>query len=329
MIRIGSILILMTVGVAVGAPLAGCHPTAGASGGSAPGGSFLEGYVTAGDSALWPDRTVPVCWEAATADGATDAQRASVQMAVTEAYGQPALGFRFTGWEPCTASAGGVHVAVADQTPQVAAYGKWLDGVANGVTLNASFLAGGMAACQNGDLQPACIKTYALHEFGHVLGLRHEADRPDNDCPAQDQTGGLGEAGAFPVGPYDPSSVMNYCQIDQDLTAGTVATLSDGDIATLTAYYGETLAFPTADLGAGCVADQGAWNSVQACCQISAGWTPAGTVGYRACSLPAAQEQAAACSLAAGVWNSPRACCQGPLNQTMIPRWRSFLQVCQ
>src|SRR5258708_2138951 len=82
-----------------------------------------------------------------------------------------------------------------------------------------------------------------------VPGRRHEANRPDSRCPAEDQTGGLGEAGAFPVGDYDPDSIMNYCRLNADLEQNRATELSAGDVATLLQYYGHALAFPTADLG--------------------------------------------------------------------------------
>lgn len=63
----------------------------------------------------------------------------------------------------------------------------------------------------------------ALHEFGHVAGLRHEHARPealqDPNCALRSQNGSFkkGEPifGTTQIsGPYDPNSIMNYCWLD-------------------------------------------------------------------------------------------------------------------
>lgn len=314
-------LILATATTAIGLAVAACHPVP-------PSSSSAKGYVTAGYSTLWPASSIPVCWDnVPTPDPDADG-RTAVQNAVTSAYAQNGLGFNFTGWGPCQPGDKGVHITVQDALPRVAGYGAWLDGVVAGVTLNFHFQTSGNPACQADDHRLNCIASYGIHEFGHVLGLRHEANRPDNNCPAQDQTGGIGEAGAFAVNAYDSSSVMNYCRLNNDLQQASATILSAGDISTLQQYYNRQLTFPGPDQGAACSQDAGVWDSVSNCCRLADGWTPTAPVPYRSCGLPPASQQAAACTLANGQWDAANSCCRADVPQGILTRWNTFYHRC-
>jgi hypothetical protein len=52
-----------------------------------------------------------------------------------------------------------------------------------------------------------------IHEFGHVLGLRHEQLHPDKppSCTKTDSNDGPLQASSAILSDYDPDAVMNYC----------------------------------------------------------------------------------------------------------------------
>jgi hypothetical protein len=92
--------------------------------------------------------------------------------------------------------------------------------------------------CSNGTTEtPVCIKAHSMHEFGHVLGFLHEQDRADAPPLCPDGTRRRTDtpaASGSKLGPYDPSSIMNYCLS----TYFTDPKLSEGDIAAVQKVYG-------------------------------------------------------------------------------------------
>jgi hypothetical protein len=77
-----------------------------------------------------------------------------------------------------------------------------------------------------------CIKSIAMHEFGHAIGFSHEQNRPDRkgECALKAQ----GPNGDKLLTPYDPESIMNYC-FDMYQTG---VTLSKLDISAVRQLYG-------------------------------------------------------------------------------------------
>lgn len=164
----------------------------------------------------WRRPEIPVCW----ANPGGDTQKAWVKAAVERVFEQqPEFYVDFTGWGPCASpNARGVHIMVGDFWPAAEALGSLLDADYDGVKLNFSFatLRDDFPSCIVDPNVPAtldanrrCIENIAVHEFGHVLGMAHEHNRPDrpSDCTVAAQ----GSNGDTVAGPYDRDSLMNYC----------------------------------------------------------------------------------------------------------------------
>jgi hypothetical protein len=97
-----------------------------------------------------------------------------------------------------------VFVMIEDSGPHTA----WLGtGGANYNTVYLNFTFNNWSqGCQSS--RESCIRSIAVHEFGHVLSFSHEQNRNDTPSWCNDVQGPNGD---LKYGAWDLSSVMNYC----------------------------------------------------------------------------------------------------------------------
>lgn len=172
---------------------------------------------------------IPICWE--NPEGYST-ETSWVRDAIANSW-ESVANITLQGWGKCHSFSGGVRILIADTRSHTKAIGKGLDGLRNGMELNFTF-RNLIPSCQAANKKELCIKSLAIHEFGHALGFLDE----DTDGRGNPDCNDSGGTSGWRLSSSDRQSVMNYCNPRWN-GGGELSSIDIKDIQTL---YGAKVA---------------------------------------------------------------------------------------
>lgn len=139
----------------------------------------------------------------------------------------------FKGWKKCSSTNAGIRIFINDSGPEVEAFGRHINRIHKGMTLNFLFINWKPDYDVQSNRKKYIVAT-AVHEFGHALGFAHEQNRPNTPDKCAQKLG-QDQPNETELSPYDIESVMNYC----NKKYANWGELSNFDILGLQKKYGK------------------------------------------------------------------------------------------
>ena len=170
--------------------------------------------------------SIPVCWANPRGEGVTTELKSDLMNAVNKEYSRTAL-VRFSGWNDCNEASDEFSIRVYldnQRTDGASKLGKSNQRLAN---YDAATMFLGIQFASSAYFKTGLIAA-VLHEFGHAVGLAHEALRTDSTCPLSgDQPLILEGLDYTYVGAFDEHSIMSYCnRFNQELSQGDIESIN-------------------------------------------------------------------------------------------------------
>jgi hypothetical protein len=202
---------------------------------------------------------IPVCFEN---PGDAPARNRDWARQAVEASWMRFARVNFSGWGSCGDRDRGIRIQIINEGASSAPHGRELDGVRNGMRLNLHYADDAWCRASDANLE-RCIKSVAVHEFGHVLGFYHTEERDDYDpknfnwlmvpegCIKQSYP----NTAPRKWGSVDLQSVMSYCG-QRGGAENWRQELSPGDIAGVQTAYGRRIPGSIVTSGGRCLASK-------------------------------------------------------------------------